>query len=188
MKKIIFVGIISLILLSGFVYSTREVKNETTKKSTPKPLSAAESKAALKKWQASPDGIQYKKWQESPAGKKVHTSIAKISQSIKNKSNMEAVVTSLSLPPGSRLGFGVMVRINDADYILTLGLDKSGKKAKDFKNEYEQLNSLNVNDKISIRCHSVSQAPKYSYPILSGDYVERAGRQIYKRAVRKGGC
>jgi hypothetical protein len=31
---------------------------------------------------------------------------------------MEAFVTSLSLPPGSRLGFGVMVRINGDDYIL----------------------------------------------------------------------
>jgi hypothetical protein len=101
---------------------------------------------------------------------------------------MEAVVTSLALPPGSRLGFGVMVRINDSDYILTLGLDKSDKNALDFKNEYEQLHSLKVNDKISIKSHSVSQAPKYSYPILSGNYVERDGKQIYKRAVRKDGC
>lgn len=188
MKKIIFAGVISLILLGGFVYSTREVKNEATKKSTPKTLSAAESKAALKKWQASPDGIQYKKWQESPAGKKVQASIAKISQSITDKSNMEGVVTSLSLPPGSRLGFGVMVRINDADYILTLGLDESYKNALDFKNEYEQLHSLKVNDKISIKSHSVSQAPKYSYPIIAGDYVERDHKQIYKRVLRKGGC
>lgn len=188
MKKIIFVGIISLILLGGFVYSTREVNNETTKKPIPKLLSAAEMKAKLKKWEATPDGIQYKKWQASPAGKKVHTSIAKISQSITNKSNMEAVITSLSLPPGSRLGFGVMVRINDSDYILTLGLDKSDKNALDFKNEYEQLHSLKVNDKISIKSHSVSQAPKYSYPILSGNYEERDGKQIYKRAVRKDGC
>ena len=188
MKKIIFVGIISLILLGGFVYSTREINTETSKKSTPRPLSAAESKATLKKWQASPDGIQYKKWQESPAGKKVHASIAKISQSIKDKSNMEGVVTSLSLPPGSRLGYGVMVRINDAEYILTLGLDKSYKNALDFKNEYEQLHSLKVNDKISIKSHSVSQAPKYSYPIIAGDYVERDHKQIYKRVLRKGGC
>lgn len=188
MKKIIFAGVISLILLSGFVYSTREVNNQTPKKPIPKLLSAAEMKAKLKKWEATPDGIQYKKWQASPAGKKVHASIAKISQSIKDKSNMEAVVTSLSLPPGSRLGFGVMVRINDADYILTLGLDKQGKNTLDFKNEYEQLHSLKVNDKISIKSHSVSQAPKYSYPIIAGDYVERDHKQIYKRVLRKGGC
>ncbi len=188
MKKIIFAGVISLILLSGFVYSTREVNNQTPKKPIPKLLSAAEMKDKLKKWEATPDGIQYKKWQASPAGKKVHASIAKISQSIKDKSNIEAVVTSLSLPPGSRLGFGVMVRINDADYILTLGLDKQGKNALDFKNEYKQLHSLKVNDKISIKSHSVSQAPKYSYPIIAGDYVERDHKQIYKRVLRKGGC
>ncbi len=118
----------------------------------------------------------------------MHASIAKISQSIKEKSNIEAVVTSFSLPPGSRLGFGLMVRINDADYILTLGLDKQGKNVLDFKNEYEQLHSLNVNDKISIKSHSVSQAPKYSYPIIAGNYVERDHKQIYKRVLRKGGC
>ena len=93
---------------------------------------------------------------------------------------MEAVVTSLSLPPGSRLGFGVMARINGEDYILTFGLENS--------NEFQQLHSLKVNDKIIIRSHSVSWAPKYSYPIVSGDYVERDSKIIYKRAPRKGGC
>jgi len=50
------------------------------------------------------------------------------------------------------------------------------------------LHSLKVNDKIIIRSHSVSWAPKYSYPIVSGDYVERDSKIIYKRAPRKGGC
>ena len=93
---------------------------------------------------------------------------------------MEAVVTSLSLPPGSRLGFGVMVRINGDDYILSFGPEKS--------QQFQQLHSLKVNDKIIIRSHSVSHAPKYSYPIVSGDYVERDSKIIYKRAPRKGGC
>jgi hypothetical protein len=87
---------------------------------------------------------------------------------------METFVTSLSLPPGSRLGFGVMVRINGDDYILSFGLVKS--------NEFQQLHSLKVDDKIIIRSHSVSYAPKYSYPIVSGDYVERDGKIIYKRS------
>src|SRR5437762_12870446 len=43
---------------------------------------------------------------------------------------MEAVVTSLSLPPGSR-GFGVMVRINGYDYILSFGRENA--------NEFQQL-------------------------------------------------
>ena len=93
---------------------------------------------------------------------------------------MEAVVTSLSLPPGSRLGFGVMVRINGDDYILSFGPENS--------NEFQQLHSLKVADKIILRSHSVSHAPKYSYPIVWGDYVERDGKIIYKRVPRKGSC
>jgi len=93
---------------------------------------------------------------------------------------MEGVVTSLSLPPGSRLGFGVMVRINGDDYILSFGALKS--------TEFQQLHSLKVNDKISIRSHSVSYAPKYAFTIISGDYVERNGTLIYNRILRKDGC
>jgi hypothetical protein len=93
---------------------------------------------------------------------------------------MEGVVTSLSLPPGTRLGFGLMVKINGVDYILAFGLVKS--------NEFQQLHSLKVNDKIIIRSHSVSKAPKYSYPIVAGDYIERAGKIIFKRVPGKGGC
>ena len=105
---------------------------------------------------------------------------AKIVKHTRDSTNMEAVVTSLSLPPGSRLGFGVMVRISGEDYILSFGLEES--------NEFKQLHSLKVNDKIIIRSHVVSHAPKYAYPIVSGDYVERDSKIIYKRAPRKGGC
>jgi hypothetical protein len=143
MKKVIY-AILPLVVVSGLVFASREIKNETyKKKSTPKPLSAAE----------------------------------------KNAEYMEAVVTSLSLPPGSRSGFGVMVRINGYDYILSFGLEKS--------NEFQQLHSLKVNDKIVVRSHSVYgglYTPNYSYAIISGDYVERDGKIIFKRAPRKGGC
>ena len=142
MKKVIYALILPLVVVSGLVFANREIKNETSKKSAPKPLSAAEMKAERKKWY------------------------------------MEAVVTSL--PPGSRLGFGVMVRINGYDYILSFGRENY--------NEFQQLHSLKVDDKINIRSHSVSYAPKYSYPIVAGDYVERDSKIIYKRAPRKGGC
>jgi hypothetical protein len=89
---------------------------------------------------------------------------------------MEAVVTSLSLPPGSRLGFGVMVRINGDDYILR------------FDDDPQQLRSLKVNDKIIVKSHTVSHAPKYAYPIVWGEYVERDSIILYKHAPRKGGC
>jgi hypothetical protein len=182
MKRIIYALILPVVMVSGLVFANSEIKNKTSKKLIPKPLSSAERKAALKKWEATPDGIMYKKWEASPAGKKVHASEAKISKSIKNYTNMEGVVTSLSLPSGSRLGFGVMVMINGDDYILSFGLEKPD------SNEFQQLHNLKVNDKIIIKSHSVSHAPKYSYPIVSGDYVERDGKIIYKHIPQKGGC
>jgi hypothetical protein len=39
----------------------------------------------------------------------VYAAEAKIRKHIEDYTSMEGVVTSLSLPPGSRLGFGVMV-------------------------------------------------------------------------------
>ncbi len=179
MKKVIYALILPLVVVSGLVFANRETKNETSEKSTPKPLSAAESKAELKKWEATPAGIMYKKWEASPAGKKVYAAEAKIRKHISAFTNMEAVVTSLSLPPGSRLGFGVMARINGDDYIVKFEPEKS---------QLEQLHSLKVNDKIIIRSHNVSHAPKYSYPIVSGDYVERDSKVIFKRVPRKDGC
>ena len=180
MKKVIYALILLLVVVSGLVFANHEIKNETSKKATPKQLSAAEREAEVKKWEATPGGIAYKKWKASPEGEKVLASAAKIGTHISDSTNMEAVVTALSLPPGSRLGFGVMARINGDDYILSFGPENN--------NEFQQLHSLKVNDKIIIRSHSVSHAPKYSYPIVSGDYVERDSKIIYKRAPRKGGC
>jgi hypothetical protein len=180
MKKVIYALTLLLVVVSGLVFANREIKNEDSKKSTPKPLSAAEKKAALKKWEATPDGVKFNKWKTSPEGQKVLAGAAKIRNHIRDSTNMEAVITSLSLPPGSRLGFGVIVRINGDDYILSFGPKKS--------DEFQQLHSLNVNDKIIIRSHGVSYAPKYSYPIVSGDYVERDSKVIYKSPPRKGGC
>ena len=74
----------------------------------------------------------------------------------------------------------MMVRISGEDFILSFGPENS--------NEFHQLYSLKINDKILIKSHVVSYAPKYSYPIVSGDYVERDSKIIYKRAPRKGGC
>jgi len=179
MKKVIYALFLPLVVVSGLVFANREIKNETSKRSTPKPLSAAEREAELKKWEATPDGVKFKKWEASPAGKKVHAGAAKIREHISAFTNMEAVITSLSLPPGSRLGFGVMARINGVDYIVKFEPEKS---------QLEQLHSLKVNDKIIIRSHNVSYAPKYSYPIVSGEYVERDRKVIFKRVPRKGGC
>jgi len=179
MKKVIYALILPLVVVGGLVFANRENKNETSKKSIPKPLTAAEMKAGRERWEATPDGIKFKEWEASPAGKKVYAAEAKIRRHISDSTNMEAVVTSLSLPPGSRLGFGVMARINGDDYIVKFDAEKS---------QLEQLRSLKVDDKIIIRSRNVSHAPKYAYPIVSGDYVERDSKIIYKRAPRKGGC
>ena len=179
MKKVIYALIVPLVVAGGLVFANREIKNETSKKSVPKALSAAEIKAARAQWLATPEGINYKKWEASPAGKKVYAAEAKIGKHLADATNMEAVVTSLSLPPGSRLGFGVMARINGDDYIVKFDPEKS---------QLEQLQSLKVDDKIIIRSRNVSHAPKYAYPIISGDYVERDSKVIFKRIPRKGGC
>lgn len=179
MKKIIYALILPLVVVGGLVFANRETKNETSKKSISKPA-PDERKAALKKWETSPDGVRYKQWEASPEGEKVHADAAKIRKHVRAFTNMEAVVTSLSLPPGSRLGFGVMVRIDGEDYILNFRAEKSG--------EIQQLHSLKVNDKIILRSRNISYAPKYSYAIVSGDYVERDGKIIYKRTPRKDGC
>lgn len=179
MKKAIYALILLLVVVSGLVFANREIKNETSKKPIPKPLSAAEREAELKKWEGTPAGIMYKEWEASPAGEKVHDAEVKISTHIKDYTNMEGIVTSLSLPPGSRLGIGVMVRINGDDYIVQFDPEAS---------QLKQLNSLKVNDKVIIKSHNVSQAPKYSYPIVSCDYLERDSKVIFKRAPRKGRC
>lgn len=179
MKKVIYALILPLVVVSGLVFANREIKNETSKRPTQKTLSAAEREAELKKWEATPEGVKFKKWEASPAGKKVYAGAAKIRKHLSDFTNMEAVITSLSLPPGSRLGFGVMARINGVDYIVKFEPEKS---------QLEQLHSLKVNDKITIRSHYVSYAPKYSYPIVSGEYVERDSKVIFKRVPRKGGC
>jgi len=198
MKKVISIFILMLVVVGGLVFSftqfnndkiaSNEIKTETSKKSKQMPLSAEERKAELKKWEVSPDGIHFKNWEASPEGKKVDAAVAKISKSVKDFTNMQAVVTSLSLPFGSRLGFGVMVKIDDEDYILSFGIEQPGKNVLNLKSEFDQLRSLKVNDKISIKSHNISKAPKYAYPIIASDYVEREGEIIYKRTPRKGGC
>ena len=109
MKKIIYVIIISIVVAIGFFYTNQENKN--TKKPIQKPLTAEEMITARKKWEASPDGIMYKEWKASPAGKKVFASATKIRTSVNEFTNIEGEITALTLPPGSRLGFGLMEKL-----------------------------------------------------------------------------
>ncbi len=166
MKKIKHALILIFIVVSGQLFANTEILND--------------SNAAMKIWEATPEGIKFKKWEASPAGKKVYAGEAKIRKSLNEFTNMEAAVTSLSLPRGSKLGYGVMVRIKGEEYILAFGIDT--------KNEFKQLRTLKVNDKIVIRSRRVSHAPKYAFPIIAGDQIERDNKLLYKRPPNKGGC
>lgn len=186
MKRIILLLCLFLIFFSNSLFANTE--NKKPKKSISNPFSAAQRNAAMEQWEATPSGVYYKKWQASAAGKKVYAAEAKLKKSIKDFSNIDAIVTSLTLPAGSRLGFGIMVKIKGEDYILAFGPEKIGKHPNQVINNFAQLHGLKVNDKIIIRSRNVSHAPKYAYPIVAGDYISKGGKVIYKRAPRTGGC
>ncbi|PWA05449.1 hypothetical protein [Flavobacterium psychrotolerans] len=182
MKKIIYVLILLLVVVSGLVFTNREIKNET--KPYPKPLSIANKKANLderKKWEASPDGIKYKEWEVSPEGKKVHASYDIIKKHIKGFTNMEAVVTSVTFQREKGKSSGpkwLIVKINGEEYMMQF-----------IPKEFEQLKSLKVNDKISIRSHSAGYSNNHPYLILSGDYIARNNKILFKRDFSKNnGC
>ena len=180
MKKNIFPLILSLVLVTGSAFANFNNQNAPFKKGVSKAIINTDKNATKKLWESTPEGIKFKKWEASPAGKKVYAGEAKIRKSLKEFTNMEAAVTSLSLPPGSKLGYGVMVRIKGEEYILAFGPDS--------KNEFKQLRTLKVNDKIVIRSRSVSHAPKYAFPIIAGDQIERDNKLLYIRPPNKGGC
>lgn len=192
MKKTIYLLILLLAVVSGLVFSfapfaygsgaNREIKNET--KPSPKSLSIADRKANLderKKWEASPDGIKYKEWEVSAEGKKVHASYNKIKKSIKAFTNMEAVVTSITFQRANGKSSGpkwLIVRINSEEYMMQF-----------IPKDFQQLNSLKVNDKIIVRSRSAGYSHNHPYLIISGDYIARNNKILFKRDFSKNkGC
>jgi hypothetical protein len=176
-KKTIYVLILPLAVVSGLVFANRELKNEP--KPSPKQLSVSDNIARMderKKWEASPDGVNYKAWEDSPEGKKVHASHDKIKKEIKAFSNMEAVVSSVNFQRnGQSSGIKwLIVNINGEQYMMQFS-------PKDF----QQLNSLKVNDKIIVRSRSAGYSPNHPYLILSGDYIEQNGKVLFKRDFSK---
>lgn len=177
-KNVIYALILPLVVVSGLVFANRGIKNETER--SPKPLSIADRKARLderKKWEASPDGIKYKEWEISPEGKKVHASHDKIRKYIKDFADMEAVVTSVTFQRPNAKSSGpkwLIVRINGEEYMMQF-----------IPKEFQQLNSLKVNDKIIIRSRSAGYSPNHPYLIISGDYIERNNKVLFKRDFSK---
>lgn len=177
-KLLITYAILSIATLS---IGCRE-ENET--KPSEKQLSIAEKKIRLnerKKWEASPDGIKYKEWEISPAGKKVHASRDKIRKYLKTFANMEAVVTSVTFQRENAKSSGpkwLIVSIDGEEYMMQFT-----------SMEFEQLNSLKVNDRIIIKSRSAGYSSNHPYLILSGDYIERNNKILFQRDFSKNnGC
>ncbi|HMF71394.1 MAG TPA: hypothetical protein VK616_07950, partial [Flavitalea sp.] len=91
-----------------------------------------------------------------------------------------AVVTSVTFRRnGKSSGIKwLIVRINGEEYMMQFS-------PKDF----QQLNSLKVNDKIIVRSRSAGYSPNHPYLIISGDYIERNNKILFKRDFSKNkGC
>ena len=182
MKKTLYVLILSLVVISGLVFSfstfanglgaNREIKNET--KISSKPLSNLEKR---KKWEASPDGIKFNEWKDSPEGKKVQASYEKIKNEINAFAEMEAIVTSVTFQfpttnPSSPKW--LVVKINGENYMMQF-----------IPNDFEKLNSLKVNDKIIIKSRSAGFSHNHPYLILSSDYIEHNDKVLFERNLNK---
>ena len=172
MKTMMYTLFISLVGLSGLIYTSSEKPI--------KPATVAKNKDSFKSWKASPAGVEFQLWEASPTGKKVHAGAMKINRAIRGNAELTGVVTSLRLPEGSSLGFGIMVNIQGDQYILAFGGETD--------DEFDALRNLQVNDKIIIKSHHVSKAPKYAFAILSPSYVTQGSKLVYKRVQVKGGC
>jgi len=192
MKKTIYVLILSLVVISGLVFSfstfannskaKTEIKKE--KKLVKKTLSSAEKKSMLdqrKKWEASPDGIKFNDWKKSPEGKKVQASYEKIKNEINAFAEMEAIVTSVTFQfpttnPSSPKW--LVVKINGEDYMMQF-----------IPNDFEKFKNLKVNDKIIVRSQSAGFSNNHPYLIISSDYIEHNSKVLFKREFNKNdGC
>lgn len=181
MRKIIALLIITIVVVSGLVLTNcevKEVKNEA--KPSPNPLTEAQQKANLeerKKWEASPDGIQYKKWEASTEGKKVRASHDKIRKYIKDFSNMEAVVTSVTFQRENASDSSpkwLIVKIEDEKYMMQF-----------IPKDFEKLKSLKVNDKIIVKSRNVGYSHNHPYLIISSDYIEQNNKVLFKSVKSK---
>lgn len=182
MKKTIPLLNLLLLVVIGLVLTNCETKNET--KLVSKTLSMANKKSQLeekKKWDASPDGIMFNKWKKSPEGKKIHASHDKIKKQIKDFSNMEAVVTSVTFQRENANSLGpkwLIVSINGEEYMMQF-----------IPKDFEPLKSLKVNDKIIVKSSSAGFSPNHPYLIISGDYIAKNNKILFKRDFSKNkGC
>ena len=178
MKKSHFFLILPLAVVIGLVFTNCEIKSKT--KPSQKQLAVVKKKDPLaekKKWEASPDGIQYKKWQNSPEGKKIKASHDKIRKQLQEFTTMEAVVTSVTFEREGTKGKGpkwLLVQIEGETYMMQF-----------VSKEFEQLKSLQVNDKISLKSRSAGYSNNHPYLIIRGDYIAKDNKVLFKRDLSK---
>lgn len=196
MKRSLLLLIVSVFVVNGLFYActNSEIKKEAkteAKPAVPKQMTEAEKKAALeqrKKWEASPEGKKFKDWEASPAGKKVHASHDKIKKYIKDFSEMEAIVTSVTFQRENAPANGpkwLIVKIEGEEYMMQFS-----------PKGFESLSSLKVNDKIIVKSRSAGYSHNHPFLIISGDYIshyKKAGMDgrpsvLFKREINKNGC
>ena len=177
MKKNIFTLLLVAVVVSSVVVTNNDSKKEPAKKAIQKPLNAEEMKAARKKWETSPDGIQYKKWEASKEGKKIDASYEKIKKHFKDFSDMEAVVTSVTFQRENVQSASpkwLIVEIEGETYMMQF-----------IPKEFEPLKSLKANDKIIVRSRSAGFSHNHPYLILSSDYIAKDNKALFKRVFNK---
>ncbi len=188
MKRSLLLLIVSVFVVNGLFYScsNSEVKTEAkieAKTNAPRQMTEAEKKAALeerKKWEASPEGKRFKEWEASPAGKKVHSSHDKIKKYIKDYSEMEAIVTSVTFQRENAPANGpkwLIVKILGEKYMMQFS-----------QKSFESFSSLKVNDKIFLRSRSAGYSHNHPYLIISGDSIAHDNKVLFKREYNKNGC
>jgi hypothetical protein len=191
MKKTIFLMIVSALVSSGLFYACNnsEIKTEN-KPAAPKQMTEAEKKAALeerKKWEATPEGKRFKDWEASPAGKKVHASHDKIKKYIKDYSEMEAIVTSVTFQRENAPANGpkwLIVKILGEKYMMQF----SKKGFDSVRDGQPSISTLKVNDKIFLRSRSAGYSHNHPYLIISGDSIAHDNKVLFKREYNKNGC
>ena len=90
---------------------------------------------------------------------------------------MEAVVTSVTFQFVNTKSSGpnwLIVRINGEDYMMQFS-----------QKDFQQLSNLKVTDKITVRSRSAGYSPNHPYLILSGDYIARDNKILFKRDFNK---
>ena len=105
----------------------------------------------------------------------------KIKKFIEDFSDMDAKVTSVTFQRDNSKSTGLkwlIVSINNEEYMMQFS-----------QQEFKQLSSLKVNDKIIVRSKSAGYSNNHPYLIISGDYIAKDDKVLFKRDFSKNkGC